>query len=166
MSCHCEEARRADVGPTSTVGSAERTFRLRSAAIRIPCTAARWGQRALLGSPKGGAKGRRLCPPSCQPVGRHCHARQPGHFLEIASLHPPPAALRRFALSVGCADSSPKGGAKPQGLRHSGGFAMKTYPSSRLSALTPKKEARVRSSISVTKRLPASMRCTVFSAAR
>ena len=43
MSCHCEEARRADVGPTSTVGSAERTFRLRSAAIRIPCTAARWG---------------------------------------------------------------------------------------------------------------------------
>ena len=47
-----------------------------------------------------------------------------------------------------------------------GGVAMKTYPSSRLSALTPKKEARVRSSISVTKRLPASMRCTVFSAAR
>ena len=36
------------------------------------------------------------CPPSCQPVGWHCHARQPGHFLEIASLHPPLAALRRF----------------------------------------------------------------------
>ena len=25
-----------------------------------------------------------------------CHARQSGHFLEIALLHPPPAALRRF----------------------------------------------------------------------
>ena len=51
-------------------------------------------------------------PPSCQPVGRNCHARQSEHFLEIASLHPPPAALRRLPLSVGCADSSPKGGAK------------------------------------------------------
>ena len=36
------------------------------------------------------------CPPSCQPIPGHCCGRQSGHFLEIASLHPPLAALRRF----------------------------------------------------------------------
>ena len=36
------------------------------------------------------------CPPSCQPIGGHCRGRQSGHFLETGSLHPPPAALRRF----------------------------------------------------------------------
>ena len=35
--CHSEE--RSDVGPTSTVGSAERTFLMRSAGIRNPDTA-------------------------------------------------------------------------------------------------------------------------------
>ena len=50
----------------------------------------------LASSATGGASAI-LCPPSCQPVGRHCHARRPGHFLEIASLHPPQAALRRFS---------------------------------------------------------------------
>ena len=34
--------------------------------------------------------------PSCQPVSSHIVAWKPGHFLETASLHPPPAALRRF----------------------------------------------------------------------
>ena len=38
------------------------------------------------------------CPPLCQPVPGHCRGRQSGHFLEIASLLPPPAALRRFPL--------------------------------------------------------------------
>ncbi|MBD9138735.1 MAG: hypothetical protein EGQ75_00560 [Clostridiales bacterium] len=32
---------------------------------------------------------------------RHCRAGQSGHFLEIASLHPPPAALRRFPCGSG-----------------------------------------------------------------
>ena len=36
------------------------------------------------------------CPPSCQPIPGHCRVRQSGHFLETGSLHPPPAALRRF----------------------------------------------------------------------
>ena len=36
------------------------------------------------------------CPPSCQPISTHCRGRQSGHFLETASLLPPPAALRRF----------------------------------------------------------------------
>ena len=36
------------------------------------------------------------CPPSCQPIPVHCRGRQSGHFLEIGSLLPPPAALRRF----------------------------------------------------------------------
>ena len=40
--------------------------------------------------------GRGDCPPSCQPVSAHCRGRQSGHFLETASLLPPPAALRRF----------------------------------------------------------------------
>ena len=35
-------------------------------------------------------------PPSCQPIGGHCRGRQSGHFLEIASLILPQAALRRF----------------------------------------------------------------------
>ena len=38
------------------------------------------------------------CPPLCQPIPGHCRGRQSGHFLEIASLLPPPAALRRFPL--------------------------------------------------------------------
>jgi len=50
-------------------------------------------KRLLIEHPWGGAH---VCPPSCQPTGRHCHARQPGHFLEIALLLPPLAALRRF----------------------------------------------------------------------
>ena len=41
------------------------------------------------------------CPPSCQPIPGHCRARQSGHFLEIASLLPPLAALRRFPLTQG-----------------------------------------------------------------
>ncbi len=36
------------------------------------------------------------CPPSCQPIPGHCRGRQSGHFLEIALLHLPLAALRRF----------------------------------------------------------------------
>ena len=40
--------------------------------------------------------GRGDCPPSCQPVSAHCRGRQSGHFLETASLLPPPAARRRF----------------------------------------------------------------------
>ena len=36
------------------------------------------------------------CPPSCQPIPGHCCGRQSGHFLEISSLLPPLAALRRF----------------------------------------------------------------------
>ena len=40
------------------------------------------------------------CPPSFQPTGGHCRGRQSGHFLEIASLHPPLAALRRFPRPV------------------------------------------------------------------
>ena len=35
-------------------------------------------------------------PPSCQPIPGHCRGRQSGHFLEIASLILPQAALRRF----------------------------------------------------------------------
>ena len=58
------------------------------------------------------------CPPSCQPAGWHCYARQPGHFLEIASLHPPLAALRRFLPTVVPADwlalSCPPAGALPR----------------------------------------------------
>ena len=34
--------------------------------------------------------------PSCQPADGGYRSRQPGHFLESASLHPPQAALRRF----------------------------------------------------------------------
>ena len=34
--------------------------------------------------------------PSCRPSLARCRGRQTGHFLEIASLLPPPAALRRF----------------------------------------------------------------------
>ena len=41
------------------------------------------------------------CPPSCQPIPGHYRGRQSGHFLEIASLLPPLAALRRFPLAQG-----------------------------------------------------------------
>ena len=48
----------------------------------------------------------------------HRRARRPGHFLEIASLHPPPAALRRFLPTVVPADwlalSCPPAGALPR----------------------------------------------------
>ena len=44
-------------------------------------------------NPPVGAGG---CPPSCQPTDGHCRTRQSGHFLEIGSLLPPLAALRRF----------------------------------------------------------------------
>ena len=40
------------------------------------------------------------CPPLCQPTDGHCRGRQSGHFLEIASLHPLLAALRRFPRPV------------------------------------------------------------------
>ena len=40
------------------------------------------------------------CPPLCQPTDSHCRGRQSEHFLEIASLHPPLAALRRFPRPV------------------------------------------------------------------
>ena len=42
------------------------------------------------------------CPPSCQPIFTHCRGRQSGHFLETASLLPPPAALRRFPRRPAC----------------------------------------------------------------
>ena len=42
------------------------------------------------------------CPPSCQPIPVHCRGRQSGHFLEIGSLLPPPAALRRFPRRPAC----------------------------------------------------------------
>ena len=35
--------------------------------------------------------------PSCQPAAGGYRSRQPGHFLESASLHPPQAALQRFS---------------------------------------------------------------------
>ena len=41
------------------------------------------------------------CPPSCQPIPSHYRGRQSGHFLEIASLLLPLAALRRFPLAQG-----------------------------------------------------------------
>ena len=56
-------------------------------------------QHRLASSATGGASVI-PCPPLCQPAGRHCHARQPGHFLEIASLHPPLAALRLFPCTI------------------------------------------------------------------
>ena len=59
------------------------------------------GKRAVGDAgPYGGYKGcvgeGLSCPPLCQPIPGHCRGRQSGHFLEIASLLPPPAALRRF----------------------------------------------------------------------
>ena len=52
LPCHSEEARRADVGPASTAGSAECTFLMRSAGIRVPIRIpAPYG----LGSPSGRA---------------------------------------------------------------------------------------------------------------
>ncbi len=39
-------------------------------------------------------------PPSCQPIPGHCRGRQSGHFLEIASLILPQAALRRFPCFI------------------------------------------------------------------
>ena len=42
------------------------------------------------------------CPPSCQPIPVHCRGSQSGHFLEIGSLLPPPAALRRFPRRPAC----------------------------------------------------------------
>ena len=50
------------------------------------------------------------CPPLCQPIPGHCRGRQSGHFLEIASLLPPPAALRRFPLRRGDRKGRPDGG--------------------------------------------------------
>ena len=47
------------------------------------------------------------CPPSCQPIPGHCRVRQSGHFLETGSLHPPPAALRRFPRPPGGAEPLP-----------------------------------------------------------
>ena len=73
----------------------------------------RWGKRipqsALLTAPfrQGGQRplshgfAVTACPPSCQPIPGHCCGRQSGHFLEIASLLPPLAALRRFPLTQG-----------------------------------------------------------------
>ena len=55
------------------------------------------------------------CPPSCQPTGGHCRARQSGHFLETGSLHPPLAALRRFPLPRATARVAPTDGNKERG---------------------------------------------------
>ena len=52
------------------------------------------------------------CPPLCQPIPGHCRGRQPGHFLEIGSLLPPPAALRRFPLPRATARVAPTDGNK------------------------------------------------------
>ena len=52
------------------------------------------------------------CPPLCQPIPGHCRGRQSGHFLEIASLLPPPAALRRFPLPRATARVAPTEGYK------------------------------------------------------
>ena len=64
-------------------------------------TAGALPRNRLASSATGGASAI-LCPPSCQPTLGRCRARQPGHFLEIASLHPPPAALRRFPPNFPC----------------------------------------------------------------
>ena len=64
-------------------------------------TAGALPRNRLASSATGGASAI-LCPPSCQPTLGRCRARQPGRFLEIASLHPPPAALRRFLSNFPC----------------------------------------------------------------
>ena len=47
------------------------------------------------------------CPPSRQPIPGHYRGRQSGRLLEIASLLPPPAALRLFLPTVAPTDSRP-----------------------------------------------------------
>ena len=47
------------------------------------------------------------CPPLRQPIPGHYRGRQSGRFLEIASLLPPPAALRLFLPTVAPTDSRP-----------------------------------------------------------
>ena len=41
-------------------------------------------------------------PPSCQPIGGRGSGRESGHFLEIASLHPPLAALGSLPTGAEC----------------------------------------------------------------
>ena len=65
------------------------------------------------------------CPPLCQPVPGHCRGRQSGHFLEIASLLPPPAALRRFPLPRATARVAPTDGNKKCGM--AGGAEPRPY---------------------------------------
>ena len=62
--------------------------------------------------------GRGDCPPSCQPVSAHCRGRQSGHFLETASLLPPPAALRRFPRPPMRCGIGKTGGAEPPPLHN------------------------------------------------
>ena len=57
------------------------------------------------------------CPPLCQPIPGHCRGRQSGHFLEIASLPPPPAAHRRFPRPRATARVAPTEGYKECGAR-------------------------------------------------
>ena len=56
----------------------------------------RCGHRPLRNSIGKRSVGAGGCPPLCQPTDRRCRACQSGHFLEIALLLPPLAALRRF----------------------------------------------------------------------
>ena len=65
------------------------------------------------------------CPPLCQPIPGHCRGRQSGHFLEIASLLPPPAALRRFPLPRATARVAPTDGNKKCGM--AGGAEPRPY---------------------------------------
>ena len=70
-------------------------------ALRARGKAGRCGHRPLRNSNTIRCVGAGFsCPPLCQPTDGHCRGRQSGHFLEIASLHPPLAALRRFPRPV------------------------------------------------------------------
>ena len=87
--CHCETS--------SQTGRGERTERCRwqrQRSVRSPHRPA--PPHLLLPSVGVGFS----CPPLCQPTDGHCRGRQSGHFLEIASLHPPLAAPRRFPRPV------------------------------------------------------------------
>ena len=100
-------------GEAVTGGFFPRTSR-KTLSLRSQCVHWLWQSAPPSPLPKGGWHGEAVtggfffrtpcsasvggggCPPSCQPILGHCCGRQSGHFLEIGSLLPPLAALRRF----------------------------------------------------------------------
>ena len=116
LPCHSEEARRADVGPASTAGSAECTFLMRSAGIRVPLRMpAPGGHRRTTGrAVTGGDGGGAPHPPPPSPL----LFRPLVFFLSVFFLRPPPHHTNHPPPKNNAYEISSQPGWRPCGRHH------------------------------------------------